>query len=140
VTGYAGDLTPQEAWEMLRDTPEATLVDIRTDAEWRYVGMPDLGDIGGRVEYIEWTTYPDGDPNPTFLDELAAVGLIPGSGTPILFICRAAHRSVDASIAATAAGLGPCYNVLEGFEGPVGDDGHRGHSGWRAAGLPWYQQ
>lgn len=140
MTAYAGDLTPQETWDLLRDTPEATLVDIRTDAEWRYVGMPDLGDIGGRVEFIEWTTYPDGDPNPDFIAELAAAGLTPGAGVPILFICRAGHRSVDAATAAAAADLGPCYNVLEGFEGPTDDDGHRGSTGWRAAGLPWYQQ
>ena len=140
MSDYAGDLTPLEAWEFLKANPEAVLVDIRNQAEWRYVGMPDLADLGGRVEFIEWTTYPDGDPNPTFLDELEAAGLGRGSGKSILFICRAAHRSVDASIAATAAGFGPCYNVLDGFEGPIDDDGHRGAVGWRAAGLPWYNQ
>jgi hypothetical protein len=25
--GYAGDLTPQEAWQLLRDDPDAVLVD-----------------------------------------------------------------------------------------------------------------
>ena len=56
-----------------------------------------------------------------------------------MFLCRSGVRSVAAAQAATAAGLGPAYNVLEGFEGDVGADGHRGHSGWRAAGLPWRQ-
>lgn len=140
MTGYAGNLTPQEAWEMLKATPDATLVDVRTDAEWRYVGTPDLGDIGGRVEYIEWENYPDGDLNPSFIEHLANAGLTPGAGTPILFICRAGVRSADAATAATAAGFGSCYNVLDGFEGTIGDDGRRGHIGWRAVGLPWSQQ
>ncbi|MBN2176570.1 MAG: rhodanese-like domain-containing protein [Demequinaceae bacterium] len=125
---------------MLKNTPSATLVDIRNEAEWRYLGVPDLGDIGGRVEFIECTTYPDGVPNPNFIDQLAAAGLTSSAGVPVLFICRAGHRSVDAAIAATMAGLGPCYNVLDGFEGELGEDGHRGHAGWRAVGLPWYQQ
>ena len=34
VVGYAGDLTPIEAWEILKDEESAILVDVRTDAEW----------------------------------------------------------------------------------------------------------
>ena len=37
-TGYAGDLTPREAWELLGSEPDAVLVDCRTRAEWSYVG------------------------------------------------------------------------------------------------------
>jgi rhodanese-related sulfurtransferase len=134
---YEGDLTPAKAWAFLQEHPDAVLVDIRTEAEWRYVGVPDLSDLGREVVFVEWERYPGGEPNPTFVDDLWAAGL--QSGTPLLMICRAAHRSVGASIEATEAGLGPVYNVLEGFEGEVGEDGHRGHEGWRAAGLPWRQ-
>lgn len=35
---YAGDVTPQQAWEMLQDQAGAVLVDVRTNAEWAYVG------------------------------------------------------------------------------------------------------
>ena len=85
-------------------------------------------------------SYPSGRPNPQFLKQLGELGLEPGDGRPIVFLCRSGVRSVAAANAATAAGLGPAYNVLEGFEGDVGADGHRGHSGWRAAGLPWRQR
>ena len=48
-------------------------------------------------------------------------------------------RSAAAAKVATAAGLGPAYNVSEGFEGPLDRDGHRTVAGWKAAGLPWRQ-
>jgi hypothetical protein len=29
--------------------------------------------------------------------------------------------------------------VLDGFEGDLDEDGHRGCTGWKAVGLPWKQ-
>ncbi|MBO3083287.1 rhodanese-like domain-containing protein [Cellulomonas fengjieae] len=134
---YAGDLTPEQAWDLLTSDENAVLVDVRTDAEWRYVGIPDAGPIDGRAALVEWVSYPSGRPNPRFLDQLADAGVT--AGRPVVFLCRSGVRSIAAAQAATAAGLGPAYNVLHGFEGDVGPDGHRGHEGWRAAGLPWRQ-
>jgi rhodanese-related sulfurtransferase len=131
---YAGDLTPQQAFDLLESDDRALLVDVRTDAEWRYVGIPDLG---ARQALVEWITYPSGRPNPQFLDQLAETGLEPGDGRTVVFLCRSGARSIAAAEAATAAGFGPSYNVLEGFEGDIGADGQRGHTGWKAAGLPW---
>lgn len=136
---YAGDLTPREAWDILKADERAVLLDIRTEEEWQYVGMPDTNSIGRETVFVEWVTYPDHEPNLDYLPQLAAAGLEPTNGQPILVICRGAVRSVAAATAMTEAGYSAVYNVLEGFEGPIGDDGHRGHSGWRAAGLPWYQ-
>ncbi len=56
-----------------------------------------------------------------------------------MFLCRSGVRSVAAAQTATAAGLGPSYNVLDGFEGPSDAEGHRGAQGWRSEGLPWRQ-
>ena len=134
---YAGDLTPQQAWDLVASDERALLVDVRTEAEWQQIGVPDAADAGERAAFVQWLT-PAG-PNPTFLDELAATGLEPGDGRPVVFLCRSGVRSVAAAQAATAAGYGPAYNVLRGFEGDVGPDGHRGHWGWRAEGLPWRQ-
>ena len=133
---YAGDVSPVEAYAAVTDSDEAVLVDVRTRAEWAYVGVPRLG--GGRAPLLlEWQRYPDGSLNEGFVDELRSAGV--ASGTPVYFICRSGVRSVAAAEAATAAGLGPAYNVLEGFEGAHGPDGHRTVSGWKAAGLPWTQ-
>ena len=135
---YAGDLPPAAAYDLLAVRPDAVLVDVRTRAEWSYVGGPDLGALANRVLQIEWVTFPGGARNEGFLDELAAAGV--AKDAPVIFLCRSGVRSVAAAEAATAAGLGPAYNVLEGFEGPPDGAGHRGVAGgWRAAGLPWRQ-
>jgi len=136
VVSYAGDITPQEAWELLRENPDAVLVDVRTDAEWKYVGVPETSPIGRRTVFVEWVRYPDGAPNRTFVDDLAKAGV---SGGPVIFLCRSGQRSIGAAEAATAAGVTPAYNILDGFEGALDADGHRGAQGWRAVGLPWRQ-
>jgi len=128
---YAGALTPAEAHEIWRNVPGATLVDVRTRAEWDYVGR-----IPGAIE-IEILTYPGNRPNPAFLGELE--DRVP-KDSPVLFICRSGGRSHNAALLATQAGYASSYNVLEGFEGDRDAQGHRNSvGGWRAAGLPWTQ-
>jgi rhodanese-related sulfurtransferase len=127
---YGGALTPAEAHEVWRNAPGAKLVDVRTRAEWDYVGR-----IPGAVE-IEIVTYPGGRPNPGFMSELE--GKVDKTG-PVLFICRSGGRSHNAAMLAAQAGY-TAYNVLEGFEGDRDAGGHRNTvGGWRAAGLPWSQ-
>jgi rhodanese-related sulfurtransferase len=134
---YAGDLDPGQAYALLADDPDAVLVDVRTRAEWTYVGLPELAGLGKDVVRVEWTRYPDGAANPAFLDELAAAGV--GRNRPVVFLCRSGVRSVAAAETAARAGYTRAYNMTEGFEGPLDADGHRGARGWRAAGLPWRQ-
>ena len=140
---YAGDLTPEQAWELLRENPDAVLVDVRTDAEWKYVGVPDVSSLGKQVALIEWVSHPTGACNDNFVDQLEEAGITAdssGSERPVIFLCRSGQRSIGAAESATAVGIGPSYNVLDGFEGALGADGHRGVVGWRAIGLPWRQQ
>jgi rhodanese-related sulfurtransferase len=137
VMGYAGDVDPADTYAALQADADAVLVDVRTGAEWTYVGLPDLSQIGKRVIPLEWQRFPDGSLNGSFVEQLREAGV--GEGAPIYFLCRSGTRSAAAAKAATAAGLGPAYNVSDGFEGPLGDDGHRAVTGWKAAGLPWRQ-
>ncbi|MDV3129465.1 rhodanese-like domain-containing protein [Mycobacterium sp. 21AC1] len=134
---YAGDITPEEAWKLLSEDPEAVLVDCRTDAEWRFVGVPDLTSLQRDVVYIEWSRT-DGSHNDAFVDDLVAAGVRPAD-RPVVFLCRSGNRSIGAAEAATAAGIAPSYNVLDGFEGNLDESRHRGHTGWKAVGLPWVQ-
>ncbi|MBY6707166.1 rhodanese-like domain-containing protein [Rhodococcus sp. BP-241] len=134
---YAGDITPEQAWELLSTDPEASLVDVRTHAEWSYVGVPDISSLDKPTAFVEWVGYPDGARNENFVDEVRAAGVERG---PVVFLCRSGQRSIGAAEAATAAGLGPAYNVLDGFEGATDAEGHRGSAGWRAVGLPWRQK
>ncbi len=128
---YAGALTPQEAFEVLQLAPGARLVDVRTRAEWDWVGR-----VPNAVE-IEWFSYPGSVPNAHFIDQLKRE--LP-TESPVLFMCRSGVRSSAAAKAATAAGFSACYNVLEGFEGDKDANNHRNSvNGWRTAGLPWVQ-
>ncbi|MGL4174948.1 MAG: rhodanese-like domain-containing protein [Dermatophilaceae bacterium] len=134
---YAGDVTPAEAFAAVAADADAVLVDVRTRAEWTYVGVPELPGDGGELAFVEWSRFPDGALNEEFVDEVRAAGAEPGR--PVYLLCRSGVRSVAAAEALSAAGLGPAYNVLDGFEGPHDAAGHRTVSGWKNAGLPWRQ-
>jgi rhodanese-related sulfurtransferase len=133
------DVAPQQAWQALADNPNAQLVDVRTDAEWTYVGLPELSPLNKRVLLIPWQAFPSGAMNPQFVQQLGGTGLT--EQHDIYFICRSGARSLAAAEAARAAGYGRVYNVADGFEGPPDADGHRGTvAGWKASGLPWRQR
>jgi rhodanese-related sulfurtransferase len=126
---YAGAVTPAEAHALMQ--MGARLVDVRTDAEFHYVGSV----LGG--DHIEWNTFPEGQRNPDFLAQLANTVK---KDVPVMFLCRSGVRSHQAAAAAAQAGWQEAYNVLEGFEGDKDAEGHRGTlGGWRKAGLPWIQ-
>lgn len=128
---YEGAVTPAEAHALLQANPAARIVDVRSKAEWDFVGR-----IPGAVE-IEWKSWPGMKPNPGFLAELESK--VP-KDAPVFFLCRSGGRSHDAALAAQQAGYEEAYNILEGFEGDKDAGQHRNTvGGWRAAGLPWVQ-
>ena len=139
-----GTINPDEAWQILCEVKTARLIDVRTRAEWSFVGVPDLGETGSERVFVEWSSFPDMSVNTAFAEEVEkATGLDePG---PFLFLCRSGVRSLHAAnaVAAHFAGTGKeatCLNVVEGFEGDVDASGHRGsHNGWKARGLAWRQ-
>lgn len=137
--GYTGDITPQEAWKILENEPDALLIDVRTAAEWQFVGVPALQPIGKQVLLVEWIQYPGGALNGAFVDQVKD-GVPEGGDPALLFLCRSGQRSQGAAAALTQAGYSRCYNILEGFEGNHDGSGHRGTTGgWKVAGLPWAQ-
>ena len=133
------NVPPGETWEALCEDPQAQMVDVRTDAEWNFVGIPDLGSAGKQVVLIPWQVYPTMQRNAAFEQQLQDAGFTPDHH--IFFICRSGVRSLAAAEAARAAGFPHTYNVADGFEGPPNGAGHRGTTaGWKADGLPWRQK
>lgn len=142
TAGYAGDVSVKAAWDELSRSREAVLVDVRNKAEWAYVGVPVLSDIGKAPVVVAWDDYPSGELVPDFVGRLTAEleKQETGKDAPLFFLCRSGNRSRKAAIAATAAGYMRCYNLEHGFEGRLGPDRHRGTAGsWKAEGLPWAQ-
>jgi rhodanese-related sulfurtransferase len=136
------DVDVETTWEALVSRPKSQLIDVRTRAEWTYVGLPDLGSIGKRPILVEWQTFPDQAIDFRFAErlvgELKALGV--EKGDDLYFICRSGGRSLAAAEAMAELGYQACHNVAGGFEGPLDDDRHRGSVlGWKAVGLPWLQ-
>jgi rhodanese-related sulfurtransferase len=128
---YAGEVTPREAWTLLQNAPGTVLVDVRTQAEWAWVGR-----VPHAVE-IEWLSWPSMHKNEHFM---TALNRQVDKEAMVLFLCRSAQRSHYAALLATQNGWNNCYNILEGFEGDKDARNQRGHvGGWRNAGLPWSQ-
>jgi rhodanese-related sulfurtransferase len=130
---YAGAVTPLEAWELLRQQPEAKLIDVRTNAERHWVGQVALPP--GQHMAVEWTSWPSGVVNPQFIEQL---GQVAAKDDVLLFLCRSGVRSRHAAKLATDHGFTNAYDILEGFEGDKDSAGHRkGSGGWCFANLPW---
>ena len=132
----------EATWKCLARRLGSQLIDVRTRAEWTYVGIPDLGPLGKRAVLVEWQTFPYQTVDPRFTErltsELGALGV--QLDDDLFFICRSGSRSLAAAKAMADAGYCACHNVAGGFEGPLDDDRHRGSvGGWKAAGLPWLQ-
>ncbi len=137
--GGVPDISPRATWQELSQDRDAVLVDVRTDAEWNFVGVPDLSEIGKQPVLIPWQLYPSMQVNGAFADQLRRAGI--GPTNKIYFICRSGARSLAAGQAAQAAGFPNAFNVADGFEGPMDPEGHRGTvAGWKADGLPWRQR
>lgn len=128
---YSGALTPAEAYQVWQLAPGARLVDVRTRAEWDWVGR-----VPNAVE-IEWLSYPGNKPNPAFASQLKREV---DPEALVMFLCRSGGRSDKAARLALQEGYANVYNVLEGFEGNLDAEGQRNRiGGWRHAGLPWQQ-
>ena len=133
------NISPTEVWQQIQSNPNAQLVDVRTDAEWTYVGLADLSAAGKQPVLVSWQVFPRMEVNAGFIDQLKQAGFTPDHH--IYFLCRSGVRSLAAAQAAQDAGFPHAYNVADGFEGNADAEGHRGRlGGWKASGLPWRQR
>ena len=143
AVGYAGDLLATDAYELLANDSASTLTDVRTEAEWAYVGTTDLQALGKTPFYLEWQSFPSMRVDPHFASRLSGMlgtAHVKRGAAPLIFLCRSGTRSRFAAIEMTNAGWGPCFNISDGFEGPLDPLCHRSViGGWKAGNLPWAQ-
>lgn len=139
---YAGDVSVEEAWRVLQQDKNSLLIDVRTKAEWAFVGVPDLTAVGKEIVFAEWQSFPSMELNADFLTQVNAAADAHGiaDDANLFVLCRSGARSRSASIALTSAGYKIAHNVAGGFEGDLNGEQHRGcATGWKAHGLPWRQ-
>ena len=156
--GAFAEVSSAQCWEQLQKDTRAggtsaadtsVLIDVRTRAEWAFVGVPDLSSLGKEVLFIEWQHFGAPQPDPDFVSSLTALLGADRSLRSLFFLCRSGQRSRAAAAAAATAmaqqssaqqSSFDCFNVADGFEGGLDENKHRGQKGgWKAAGLPWKQ-
>lgn len=126
------NLNPKQCWQLLQDNPSAIMVDVRTAIEHSFIGHPP-----GAV-HIAWKEFPGMQLNTSFVDQVKVA--VPDKEAPVLLLCRSGQRSLAAAQALEAEGYQHLVNIVEGFEGPLDENKHRGNlGGWRYHGLPWEQ-
>ncbi|MBS3964748.1 MAG: rhodanese-like domain-containing protein [Methylomonas sp.] len=126
------NLDPKQAFALLQNNPAAVLIDVRTAIEHSFVGHPP------NAVHVAWKEFPGMQLNASFVEQVKHHA--PDTTAPILLLCRSGVRSIDAAKALEAAGYQHLVNIVEGFEGPLDPNKHRGTlGGWRFHGLPWQQ-
>ena len=132
------EISPPEAWEILKSDSKAVLLDVRSRVEFEFVGHP-INAI-----HVPWQEAPDWQVDPDFVNKvrntLSEVTEDRPEGLPIFALCRSGARSMAAAQVLAEQGFANVTNVAEGFEGDKDADKHRGNiNGWRFHGLPWEQ-
>jgi len=152
-----------EAYDMLNTVPDSYLVDVRTRAEYQFVGhpitayhFPYLFLSSQLIKKGEDYVYSFDEKNKAFIEEISKIFKKTDN---LLVLCRDGSRSAAAAVELSEAGFKNVYNIEDGFEGPLfptfsdsnkdkfyrqlakrnniyGFD-HRRHYGWQWWGLPW---
>jgi len=134
---YKRNLLPKMAVERLQNNPQALFVDVRSKAEYKYVGYPENSIL------IPWIDDPDWEPNPEVFSDLVMQELDGRENllnTEIILICRSGFRSNEALKCLENKGFTQVSHVASGFEGDLDENDHRGNlNGWRHDGMPWSQ-
>jgi len=126
------NLDPKQSWALIQENTTAVMVDVRTSIEHSFVGCPP------NSIHIAWKEFPGMQLNESFVAQVE--GKVTDKTVPILLLCRSGVRSVAAAKALEEAGFERLINIVEGFEGALDNEKHRGNiDGWRFHDLPWVQ-
>lgn len=132
------NISSTQAWEMLSTNKTAELIDVRTQEEWKFTGIPNLKPIKKTAILLSWQEYPDMKTNRNFISTINNIFM--NKNTPILLLCRSGYRSHQAALSIFAEGYSNCYNIIDGFEGKIDHNSHRNCTeGWKYEDLPWLQ-
>lgn len=137
-------LTSAEGYRIKKQNPKILFLDVRTQAEVNFLGMPDIADANIPVKPISKVLTKDGKAyqrinNDDFVAAVAALADQKGLTTdPVIFImCRNGKGSAIATNKLAEAGYTKVYSIVDGFEGDFDKKGKRTVNGWKNAGLPW---
>ncbi len=120
------------AYRMVLDDPAHThIIDVRTRAEYEFVGHPDLPN---GVPNIPFKFYPGWRLNTHFVTDVAKRF---GKDEVLITMCRSGKRAQAAARQLLEHGFQRVYYMTDSFEGPKDAQGHRTVGGWKVNGLPY---
>jgi rhodanese-related sulfurtransferase len=124
-------ISPDKAYELAGET-DVDLIDVRTIAEYVYIGHPENAYC---LPLLFWNEREVAQArNDDFMEDLAAKF---DKKHTLVFICRSGNRSRVAAQMAFRVGYQKVFNVTEGFEGKKDEKGYRTIGGWKNLGLPY---
>ncbi|MGI4752342.1 MAG: rhodanese-like domain-containing protein [Janthinobacterium lividum] len=123
------NICSKEAYNMLVSNNNTFLVDVRTEEEWKNVGVPSLSNKNN-VIFLSWQLSPFMELNKDFEDKFLSI-IDDKMSNIIFFLCRSGHRSLMAANFMANIGYKNCYNIIDGFEGNLQN------KGWKQNNLPW---
>ncbi|WP_342225094.1 rhodanese-like domain-containing protein [Rickettsia endosymbiont of Urophora cardui] len=123
------NICSKEAYNMLVSNNNTFLVDVRTEEEWKNVGVPSLSNKNN-VIFLSWQLSPFMELNKDFEDRFLSI-IDDKMSNIIFFLCRSGHRSLMAANFMANVGYKNCYNIIDGFEGNLQN------KGWKQNNLPW---
>lgn len=134
----AKQINPSDAFNNLKKSAKAFLIDVRTPEEFNFVGIVDASSFDNRIALLPWQLMPAMNINPDFVNELTKSFKLDDE---LYFLCRTGGRSNQAALQAIALGFQNCYNIVNGFEGDLDSSNQRGKiNGWKSSNLPWRQK
>ena len=120
----------KQAFALLKE-PSTFLVDVRSVAEYVFVGHPEMA---YNIPLGFWDERQGLVLNEHFIQDLKS-RFQPED--KLIFLCQGGGRSLKAAQAAAGAGFLKVVNLSEGFDGRPDDRGYFTKEGWRNSGLPY---
>lgn len=117
-----------EAYDIITDdSKNSLLIDVRTETEWEYTGIPDLDNK--KLLLIVWPIYSSAQEVIKFIETVNSHAH--NKNDNILLMCKSGARSSVAAEILLSHGFTSVFNIKDGFEG------NGINSGWKTKDLPW---
>ena len=136
-------VTPEEANELATTDANTFILDVRTIAEWKWVGHPGENELGegaalqGKVINISSRIEKKGQMviNRSFLRDIDSV-FDDNPDVTLITMCRSGGRGAAAAQILEDNGYN-VFNMVEAFQGAADERGYRTLNGWVVSGLPY---
>lgn len=131
-TSEPQSIDSKRSYEMVIENPSNTfIIDIRSRAEYEFVGHPDLPN---GVPNVPYKFYPSWQINKDFVNKVTDRY---ERDDTVITMCRSGTRAKSAGKLLLDSGFIKVFYMTDSFEGSKDEKGHKSVSGWKVNGLPY---